>query len=287
MINLVKDYKECGIKYEKVNYKNLSPITILEININKKDSVDNIPKHWHRSLEIIVPKENGAEIWIEGNHYNIFPSNFIIINSQEIHACKSIDITKKYHGFTIQIKYDFLLELYPNFDELVFKNKIEGRLKKEILKIINCIIYESKQNSNEIILKGYVYLLIGKLILAKFEYKEKSKIVSSDKQKCRITEILNYLDNTYEEEFNAQIIANKFNMSYGYLARFFKKYLGMTLKDYMIHVRIEHCKNDLLFTDLPITDIALKNGFPNIKSFNKEFKAKYNMTATKYRKMLK
>ncbi len=46
-------------------------------------------------------------------------------------------------------------------------------------------------------------------------------------------------------------------------------------------------KKDLLETDLPLIDVAMVNGFPNLKSLNRELEKDCQMSATQYRKMVK
>ena len=87
--------------------------------------------------------------------------------------------------------------------------------------------------------------------------------------------ILFYLDEHYSQALDVSSIANQFNFSYGYLARLFKKHLTAQ--------RLEHCTNDLIHTNLTITEIAMKNGFSSTKSFNREFKLKYHETPQVYR----
>ena len=82
--------------------------------------------------------------------------------------------------------------------------------------------------------------------------------------------ILFYLDEHYSQALDVSSIANQFNFSYGYLARLFKKTLKiLTVKQYLTAQRLEHCTNDLIHTNLTITEIAMKNGFSSTKSFNR------------------
>lgn len=61
----------------------------------------------------------------------------------------------------------------------------------------------------------------------------------------------------------------------------------MTIGQYINQLRVEACKQEMINTDLSILTIALAQGFPNIKSFNKSFKEKYNKTPNQYREMYK
>lgn len=107
------------------------------------------------------------------------------------------------------------------------------------------------------------------------------------KIKKRITEIVNYIGQHYQDDLCIQDIANHFSISNNHLSKLFKENLNITVKTYLTSVRIKYVKKDLLETDLPLIDIAISNGFPNLKSLNREMEKACNMTASKYRKTVK
>ena len=56
------------------------------------------------------------------------------------------------------------------------------------------------------------------------------------------------------------------------MTRYFKKQTGTTFYQYLQKIRLKHAYYDLMHTDMKIIDIALNNGFKNVKSFKKSFK---------------
>ena len=68
-----------------------------------------------------------------------------------------------------------------------------------------------------------------------------------------------------------------------YLSRLFKKQLGITLTDYVIHARMEKAKELLLSTHRKINDIALEVGFESASYFTRFFKRTTGMTPLDYR----
>ena len=73
--------------------------------------------------------------------------------------------------------------------------------------------------------------------------------------------------------------------SFSYISS--KENLNTTVKSYLTSVRIKCAKKYLLETDLPLIDVAMVNGFPNLKSLNRELEKDCQMSATQYRKMVK
>lgn len=107
---------------------------------------------------------------------------------------------------------------------------------------------------------------------------------SSDYNKERILEIVQYIQSNYQEQLTIDEIAKRFSISTGYLSRFFKAAVDQSVHRYITDVRLQHAYNDLLFTDMTILDIALKNGFPNSKSLIEAFKNKFQKTPNQIRK---
>lgn len=274
------------IEYEQVLSEEKLPIKIVEINIASADNECQVPKHWHRSIEIIIPKSGGTEVWVEGEVFKIKTDDFFIINSKEIHACRSLNPSKPYDGYAIQIKYDFIKECFNHADGYVLDRLIDGEDKKKLLSIFNDIIdlNHSDDPFKFLSIKSLLYQLMHELATNHSHLKERCFTIQSGKQKERLVEVLTYLDQNADEVFDATEIAEHFHLSYGYIANLFKNYLNMSMKEYVDSVRIRKAERDLLMTDMSVLEIALAHGFPNTKSFYREFK-KYNQkTPNEYRK---
>ena len=53
---------------------------------------------------------------------------------------------------------------------------------------------------------------------------------------------------------------------------------------YLARVRAENANRELLSSDRTITEIALDNGFPNVKAYINKCKSIYGMTPVEYKK---
>ena len=89
------------------------------------------------------------------------------------------------------------------------------------------------------------------------------------------------------KDYSVKMIADEFGLSEGYLSKLFKESLGATVKEYLSRVRLWHAEEQLVETDYPVIDIAIGNGFPNVKSFNQAFKRKNVITPAKYREKMR
>lgn len=62
---LVEVDKETNHVFYKDIYNNEDiPVRVLEIKF-KKENMKSVQKHWHRSVEIILPKQNDMQVWMK------------------------------------------------------------------------------------------------------------------------------------------------------------------------------------------------------------------------------
>ncbi|KFI85146.1 AraC family transcriptional regulator [Bifidobacterium reuteri DSM 23975] len=79
-------------------------------------------------------------------------------------------------------------------------------------------------------------------------------------------------------------VASHFMLNPDYLTRLFKRENGVTLRDYIVSLRIETAKALLVRTDLPIPMVARYAYFNDARNFMKQFKKHTSLTPTNYRK---
>ena len=59
--------------------------------------------------------------------------------------------------------------------------------------------------------------------------------------------------------------------------------MGMGFSRFLMNIRLKHSVKDLLYTTDSISQISMKNGFANTKSFTSLFKEVYGVTPSVYR----
>ncbi len=279
-------------KYELIKIDANLPVKII---IHTTDERQFIPRHWHDSIEIsYVLSGKIDKIYIDGIDYTSKQGDIVLINSNAIHSF-SVDQGKDRKAVTILIPYEFVKENYINIDQITFDcisicENNEQRLIQfnELRKNLNSIIkvFEDKEIDPlaPIKITGLSYELIY-LLLKNFKINKKSiKVIKTKKYLCRLTLITNYIKENYNQNLSIDIVSTKFGLSSEYLSRFFLKHVGMTVLNYINTIRLEKSYRDLMNSDHSIIQIALEHGFPNVKSFNRVFKAIYKVTPNHYRK---
>ncbi len=92
-----------------------------------------------------------------------------------------------------------------------------------------------------------------------------------------------YIDTNFDKEINLNLLAHLQFTSKYHLIRVFKKYYGITPRQYLINKRIEKAKF-FLKSGKSISDTCYAIGFESINSFSNLFKAKTGMPPSIYRR---
>ena len=92
-----------------------------------------------------------------------------------------------------------------------------------------------------------------------------------------------YIDNHFDSDINLDLLAQLQSTSKYHLIRLFKKYYGITPRQYLINKRVEKAKKHLK-AGKSVSDTCYTVGFESISSFSNLFKAKMGMSPSIYRR---
>lgn len=255
------------------------------------------PLHYHQEVEMIYVESGCVEISVLQKDYVIKAGQLVIIGCNHIHSYNnpveneevSFHILmfdwKFFQNFTENIDIEKLL--YPIFFDVTIIDTNLNKGLKSICKIMHKLSIEdfNSEAGREFLLLGQLHELVGCLIRYgnfndHFDY--------SMKQMEKEHELLSKVNEHIFEFYKTGITLTSASKALGYsefhFARQFKRYTGITFKQYLTHYQISMAKEDVLNGDFSITEIAFKHGFNSVKTFNRVFKSYYGMAPTVYRK---
>ncbi|MHC5250773.1 helix-turn-helix transcriptional regulator [Listeria kieliensis] len=189
----------------------------------------------------------------------------------------------------LQIKSAFFAHFFPGYYHYSFecfsreldsgREKIVSSLRHNLtLLVMNA--FNSTENS-QLISHNTIFQIM--LLLTKFFKKEQTKPLTQKLEDERLSRIIAYLENHYDESISLSKVAEQEYLSPSYFSRYFKQKTGMGFLQYLTHIRLKHSTDDLMLTDESITTISIRNGFSSPKHFTDAFKAYYKETPTRYR----
>jgi AraC-like DNA-binding protein len=99
-----------------------------------------------------------------------------------------------------------------------------------------------------------------------------------------IREIQAFLDEHLYEEHSIVALCRQFTVNREKLQTGFREQVHSTVHAYIIRKRMDKAAQRLLTSDESIKAIALESGYRKQRSFNKTFKAIFNLTPAAYRR---
>lgn len=255
---------------------------------NTKGENTHYPMHWHNNIEIVFVISGEVKAKINNLEFVVHKGEILFVNSNELHETEANN-KNEIEAITILLSYDFMKQYYPQIDSYYFE--LEGREEesKKIKELMVKCADEYKEKGEVYELKISILLMeLCKILIENCKVKrDRENIVIQDEKNIQnLKRAIAYMEENYELNLCLKDIAYEIGMAPTYFERFFKKNTGETFYSYLNKIRLYYSYKELINTDLSITEIALNNGFANVKSFIELFKRTYNMTPGKYRSSL-
>ncbi|MBF1104787.1 MAG: AraC family ligand binding domain-containing protein [Solobacterium sp.] len=214
--------------YEPIKMDDDIPLSIIEVKIDNTSKNISVPRHWHRSIEILLPESGGTQIHEDQGDRKVYSGDFALINSASVHELERADADHIYHGYAIQISYPYLCYLIENFEEITFTHEYLEEDRKKMTELLCQLIkaYDSNLANRRLIVMTALNRFLSILCNRYMIQKENTIIPNAIDL---ITNTMHYMSIHVFEVFNAKKTAEAMNVSYGYLSRKFKEVSGFSL----------------------------------------------------------
>lgn len=239
--------------------------------------------HWHIEFEFIYVIAGTCEIEIEEKRYRIPQNEMILINSGKKHSLasgKESLICRIYFPYHLVCRYQ-----EEDYVSLRLNSAVESSYKYEVLRgyIRELLTAYADGEQQAFLVMGTEYKILDYLLHYFQADTEKSNADNQYWLSKRLSQILNYIYANYDDTVSLTEIAEKVYMTPSSLSRFFKKATGESFVQYVRKIRLQRAADALAGTQLPISRIAVNNGFSNPSAMNKDFKEFFGVTPTEYR----
>ena len=251
-----------------------------------------IPVHWHDEFEIIYVRSGFLAVSISGESYIGKTGDAFVVSPGNLHLMGSQTGTVDYYTFLFPLKYisfrtdDMLDEklLEPlNSGHLMICPRVKDTAKELCEQLIE--IYEAKKDESESKITTQVRT---KIILLQFilEMWKKGFVIENDTSGRNTVEkeMVSYIQQNFTGKISLREFGEQFHLSEKYISRYFKEHFHITLSQYVTYLRLEHAKQLLQDTDIPVTDVAMQSGYQNVSYFIRSFQKAYAVSPLKYRK---
>ncbi len=250
-----------------------------------------IPVHWHEEMEIIYIKKGLLRVMIHETEYIGTNGSIYFVNPRELHLMGTSDVSVEYYTLLFPMEFisfqsmdnlelEVLQPLRSN--QLLLQNIVnDPALSEKLIPLLEEVIYINDSNHPSKQLRTRILLL--EIFLCLYEHGTMllpNSGGNADMQKA----MLEYIEEHYTEKLTLAMMANEFHLSEKYLSRYFKEHFHLPFSNYVMHLRLTLARQLLEATELPVTEVALRAGFPSVSYFIRSFKSAYKTSPLRYRK---
>ena len=250
-----------------------------------------IPVHWHDEFEIIYVKSGFLTVSISGENYIGKPGDAFVVSPGNLHFMGSQTGNVDYFTFLFPLKYisfrtddildDKLLEPL-NSGHLMISPEIEDTVKEQCEQLVEIYGAKKEESQSKITVQIKTKIILLQFIL---ELWKKGFIVENDTggKNTVEKEMVSYIQQNFTGKILLKEFGEQFHLSEKYISRYFKEHFHITISQYVTYLRLEHAKQLLQDTDIPVTEVAMQSGYQNVSYFIRSFKKTYGMSPLKYR----
>lgn len=226
----------------------------------------NFHSHFHRSYELICILDGETEICVDDKTYIAKKDDIVLIFPNQIHSFTPIGYSKICLGI---FSPEMVGQFFAEYNNLVPKSNVVKN---------SDVSAEEMLTDNVYLQKAVLYKALGKLINST-DF-EKANISGDFKL---IHRILTFIEDHYSETCSLKEVSRVLKYDYAYLSKRFVKTMNMSYTEYLNRYRISRACYLIDSERMAISDIYVKCGFENARSFNRNFKKYTGVTPSKFK----
>ena len=261
--------------YEIIPYSSELPI---RLGCHYIDLYQNFLSH---ETSIIFVLDGEINVLYEGESYFLKQDDIIVINENTVFSVSSNNSTILALRFNIHN----ILKSYTKHVNFKCNSSLSEDKKKyhHLIRLIARLIKDYSENPQNIFAHVVSICKIYDELCVNF-MSDKTNPNSTQKYQDRVRQIINYIDEHYDQNITLSALSDAIGLSVPYLSSFFDKYIGMNFHQYYTEYRLSKSIDELIFTDKTIEHISYSCGFNDVRSFVYSFKKKYKVLPSVYRK---
>jgi AraC family transcriptional regulator, transcriptional activator of pobA len=256
---------------------------------------------WHERLEVFLPLDGETRMRMGEQEVELQAGEILIVDNLRLH------MTVDFPGFESRVivvsflpefvyslgspshDYFFLLPFYfrrNDHPHVVRQNSpLLPEMHRSIGELLRCYFERSVyfQAGCKAHLLNLLYLLAQQFRSADVL---RSELIRQQERAAKLRPVFEYVARYFSEGLTLKKAASLANMSQPQFTKLFKRVAGMTLVNYLTHVRLSHAFRLLKESSLTIAEVAFQTGFSDQSHLDRRFKAAFGQVPSAVRKQL-
>lgn len=231
------------------------------------------------SFLIVYTVSGKGYLEYEGQTYPITKGQCFYINCEQHHLYRT-DREEDWEILWIHFNGNSALGYYKEFTRNGFQIlsvRDEFFMERTLWRII--ALNQKKDLTTELVTSNLINGMLTELLLQTATNNADTFLIPD-----YIRQIVREIDKNFKSGLPLSYFEEFTHRSRYHILKEFKKYIGVTIHEYIITARISYAKELLKYSDLPVSEIAFESGMNNVTHFINLFKAREGTTPLAYRK---
>ena len=246
-------------------------------------------KHFHYGYELILVCEGEIELLLCGKRERAERGSLIVISDMDEHDIKVLKYPYRRHVLQFDRELTDKYIISPKILG-VFKNHGEGF--EHVVRAFDGSVEETvnKIGKNyfmkEELKEEYINCLAKELLIEIYRLAKGKNLPSLEGRRFEtVAKIQRYVDENFKSDISVNRLASEFYLSRYYMSRLFKEYTGLSLKKYIMLLKLNCAKQLLLRSELTLNEIVANCKMGDVNNFIRYFKREYGISPVKFKKL--
>lgn len=282
--------------FYKTKYGSELLIDVVELKYTKKFLIKSTI-HRLTYYDITFITEGEGVFSIDNQTHPAIPGDVFFTKPGEMRHWDTQHIT---NGFALIFEDEFLSSFfkdplfvqhlpYFNIGRIACKMHLSDKLYPRMLQLLNDIKVEInayRQHSDVQVLRALLY---EALMLLNRAYLQEASACNTDRETCHLhlDKFIQLVNADSKEQHSVRYYADKLCITPNYLNEVVSSALNISAKQYIQNKVMDEAKRLLVYTNLPISEIAFELHFSTVSYFVRSFKQCTEETPLSYRQMHK
>ena len=254
------------------------------------------PWHWHPEIELTLVEEGEIAYQVNDSLYHLKAGEGLFCNTNVLHSghreqtedCSYLSVTfhpRLLYGYRSSVMQDKYMDHILKSASLasihfVPEEAWHGRVLEQIGRIR--LLDQEHPVSEELQIQIALFQIWQEI----FEHVEVNETGYGENARDteRIRRIMEYIQKHYGEKITLEDLAGQIHLCRSESCRLFRRYMTVSMFDYLLDYRVERSLELLQKPGLDITQVAGRVGFVSPGYFSRIFKRKMGCTPLEYRR---
>lgn len=227
--------------------------------------------HFHKNYELAFVLDGQTELILGSQTFQMHPGDFALVLPYELHGYRTPEHSKVWIAV---FSADFVSSFARTTENKQAVTPV-FRCSQPVLDFLqHQLVFVKKQDT--LMMKAALYAVCS-TFLNSVTLEDAPRDINFAQQ------VIAFVEENFRSDITLRDLAASFGYEYHYVSRQFHRQFPLHFKQFLNIYRTEFARDQLLYTDCSITDIALQAGFQNVRSFNRAFLEQMGMTPTAFR----